>query len=133
MEELLKKKKKSMWLKWYDTHLLIWNLRSNLAHIVPMLQILENLDYWLSVLTVFVLLWFTLSKLSAPYAIHLFLELMCWQCMKSNISDPLEQLYSLTTEELPAFHNHSLSVSQTTLDFLKTSCARSPHEVETQR
>ncbi|XP_020925416.1 zinc finger B-box domain-containing protein 1 isoform X5 [Sus scrofa] len=49
-----------------------------------------------------------------------------------NLADPLEQLYSLTTEELPAFHNHSLSVSQTTLDFLKTSCARSPHEVETQ-
>ncbi|XP_047641806.1 zinc finger B-box domain-containing protein 1 [Phacochoerus africanus] len=49
-----------------------------------------------------------------------------------NLADPLEQLYRLTTEELPAFHNHSLSVSQTTLDFLKTSCARSPHEVETQ-
>uniref|UniRef100_A0A8C3YEV8 Zinc finger B-box domain containing n=1 Tax=Catagonus wagneri TaxID=51154 RepID=A0A8C3YEV8_9CETA len=49
-----------------------------------------------------------------------------------NLADPSEKLYSLTKEELPAFNNHSLSVSQTTLDFLKTSRARDLHGVETQ-
>ncbi|XP_058411578.1 zinc finger B-box domain-containing protein 1 [Diceros bicornis minor] len=43
-----------------------------------------------------------------------------------NLADPSEKLYNLTTEELPAFNNHSLNISQTTLDFLKTSRARSP-------
>ncbi|XP_070229859.1 zinc finger B-box domain-containing protein 1 isoform X6 [Bos mutus] len=41
-----------------------------------------------------------------------------------NLADPSEKLYSLTSEELPAFNNHLLNISQTTLDFLKTSCAR---------
>uniref|UniRef100_A0A4W2DCK5 Zinc finger B-box domain containing n=1 Tax=Bos indicus x Bos taurus TaxID=30522 RepID=A0A4W2DCK5_BOBOX len=41
-----------------------------------------------------------------------------------NLADPSEKLYSLTSEELPAFNNHLLNISQTTLDFLKTSCGR---------
>ncbi|XP_073753889.1 zinc finger B-box domain-containing protein 1 isoform X6 [Callorhinus ursinus] len=41
-----------------------------------------------------------------------------------NFADPSEKLYSLTSEELPAFNNHSLNISQTTLDFRKTSSAR---------
>ncbi|XP_057595302.1 zinc finger B-box domain-containing protein 1 isoform X2 [Hippopotamus amphibius kiboko] len=49
-----------------------------------------------------------------------------------NLADPSEKLYSLTTEELPAFNNHSLNISQTTLNFLKTSRARGPCGVEEQ-
>ncbi|XP_070322568.1 zinc finger B-box domain-containing protein 1 isoform X1 [Odocoileus virginianus] len=41
-----------------------------------------------------------------------------------NLADPSEKLYSLSSEELPAFNNHLLNTSQTTLDFLKASCAR---------
>ncbi|XP_045859362.1 zinc finger B-box domain-containing protein 1 isoform X2 [Meles meles] len=41
-----------------------------------------------------------------------------------NLADPSEKLYSLTSEELPAFNNHSLNISQTTLDFCKTSSTR---------
>ncbi|XP_077925681.1 zinc finger B-box domain-containing protein 1 isoform X2 [Halichoerus grypus] len=50
-----------------------------------------------------------------------------------NLSDPSEKLYSLTSEELPASttsNNHSLSISQTTLDFRKTSSARGLCAVE---
>lgn len=49
-----------------------------------------------------------------------------------NLSDPSEKLYSLTSEELPAFNNHSLNISQSTPDFLKTSCARGPWGVGEQ-
>ncbi|XP_070438286.1 zinc finger B-box domain-containing protein 1 isoform X4 [Equus przewalskii] len=41
-----------------------------------------------------------------------------------NLADPSEKLHCLTSEELAAFNNNSLNVSQTTLDFLKTSRAR---------
>ncbi|XP_059019564.1 zinc finger B-box domain-containing protein 1 isoform X3 [Mustela lutreola] len=47
-----------------------------------------------------------------------------------NLADPSEKLYSLTSEELPAFNNHSLNISQTTLDFCKTSSARGLCAVE---
>nr|XP_012421085.1 PREDICTED: zinc finger B-box domain-containing protein 1 isoform X2 [Odobenus rosmarus divergens] len=47
-----------------------------------------------------------------------------------NLADPSEKLYSLTSEELPAFNNHSLNISQTTLDFRKTSSARGLCAVE---
>eukprot|EP00071_Canis_lupus_P036360 XP_022269917.1 zinc finger B-box domain-containing protein 1 isoform X7 [Canis lupus familiaris] len=50
--------------------------------------------------------------------------------MLRNLADPSEKLYSLTSEELPAFNNHSLNISQTTLDFRKTSSARGPCTVE---
>ncbi|XP_072608411.1 zinc finger B-box domain-containing protein 1 isoform X2 [Vulpes vulpes] len=50
--------------------------------------------------------------------------------MLRNLADPSEKLYSLTSEELPAFNNHSLNISQTTLDFCKTSTARGPCAVE---
>ncbi|XP_046513753.1 zinc finger B-box domain-containing protein 1 isoform X3 [Equus quagga] len=43
-----------------------------------------------------------------------------------NLADPSEKLHSLTSEELAAFNNNSLNISQTTLDFLKTSRARGP-------
>ncbi|XP_017512633.3 zinc finger B-box domain-containing protein 1 isoform X1 [Manis javanica] len=47
-----------------------------------------------------------------------------------NLADPSVKLYSLISEELPAFSNHSLNISQTTLDLLKTSCVKCPHGVE---
>ncbi|XP_047585625.1 zinc finger B-box domain-containing protein 1 isoform X5 [Lutra lutra] len=47
-----------------------------------------------------------------------------------NLADPSEKLYSLTSEELPAFNNHSLNISQTTLDFCKISSARGLRAVE---
>uniref|UniRef100_A0A8C0NF25 B box-type domain-containing protein n=1 Tax=Canis lupus familiaris TaxID=9615 RepID=A0A8C0NF25_CANLF len=53
--------------------------------------------------------------------------------MLRNLADPSEKLYSLTSEELPAFNNHSLNISQTTLDFRKTSSARGPCTVEEWR
>ncbi|XP_061049447.1 zinc finger B-box domain-containing protein 1 [Eubalaena glacialis] len=49
-----------------------------------------------------------------------------------NPADPSEKLYSLTSEELPAFNNHSLNISQTTRNFHKTSRARGPCGVEEQ-
>ncbi|XP_069329080.1 zinc finger B-box domain-containing protein 1 isoform X2 [Eulemur rufifrons] len=47
-----------------------------------------------------------------------------------NLSDPSEKIYSPTSEELPAFNNHSGNVSQTPTDFLKTSHERGPCGVE---
>ncbi|XP_045395543.1 zinc finger B-box domain-containing protein 1 isoform X2 [Lemur catta] len=47
-----------------------------------------------------------------------------------NLSDPSEKIYSLTSEELPAFNNHSGNVSRTPTDFLKTSHERGPCGVE---
>ncbi|XP_062970774.1 zinc finger B-box domain-containing protein 1 isoform X2 [Cynocephalus volans] len=44
--------------------------------------------------------------------------------MLRNLADPSEKLYSLTSEDLSAFNNHSLHISQTSTDFLKTSQAR---------
>ncbi|XP_076724411.2 zinc finger B-box domain-containing protein 1 isoform X1 [Callospermophilus lateralis] len=38
-----------------------------------------------------------------------------------NHADPSEKLYSLTSEELPAFNNHSLSISQTSTESLGKS------------
>ncbi|XP_030720110.1 zinc finger B-box domain-containing protein 1 [Globicephala melas] len=49
-----------------------------------------------------------------------------------NPADPSEKLYSLTSEELSAFNNHSLNTSQTTQNFRKSSCARDPCGVEEQ-
>ncbi|XP_049566462.1 zinc finger B-box domain-containing protein 1 isoform X3 [Orcinus orca] len=49
-----------------------------------------------------------------------------------NPADPSEKLYSLTSEELPAFNNHSLNTSQTTQNFRKSSRARDPRGVEEQ-
>ncbi|XP_022428770.1 zinc finger B-box domain-containing protein 1 isoform X2 [Delphinapterus leucas] len=49
-----------------------------------------------------------------------------------NPADPSEKLYSLTSEELPAFNNHSLNTSQTTQNFRKSSRARDPCGVEEQ-
>uniref|UniRef100_A0A8D2JMX1 Zinc finger B-box domain containing n=1 Tax=Sciurus vulgaris TaxID=55149 RepID=A0A8D2JMX1_SCIVU len=48
-----------------------------------------------------------------------------------NHEDPSEKLYNLTSEELPAFNNHSLSVSQTSTESLvKSSPMRYPCGVE---
>uniref|UniRef100_A0ABI7WUA2 B box-type domain-containing protein n=1 Tax=Felis catus TaxID=9685 RepID=A0ABI7WUA2_FELCA len=52
--------------------------------------------------------------------------------MLGNLADPSEKLYSLTSEELPAFNNHLLDISQTTRDFLKSSSAGSLCGVEEQ-
>ncbi|XP_037381650.1 zinc finger B-box domain-containing protein 1 isoform X2 [Talpa occidentalis] len=52
--------------------------------------------------------------------------------MLRNLADPSEKLYSLTSEELPAFHNHSLNLSQTALDLLKNSCTKDPCGFEEQ-
>ncbi|XP_025769153.1 zinc finger B-box domain-containing protein 1 isoform X2 [Puma concolor] len=52
--------------------------------------------------------------------------------MLGNLADPSEKLYSLTSEELPAFNNHLLDISQTTGDFLKSSSAGSLYGVEEQ-
>uniref|UniRef100_A0A673TXP3 Zinc finger B-box domain containing n=1 Tax=Suricata suricatta TaxID=37032 RepID=A0A673TXP3_SURSU len=41
-----------------------------------------------------------------------------------NLADPSEKLYSLTSEELPAFNNRLLDISQTSLDFHRRSSAR---------
>ncbi|XP_026968290.1 zinc finger B-box domain-containing protein 1 [Sagmatias obliquidens] len=49
-----------------------------------------------------------------------------------NPADPSEKLYSLTSEELSAFNNHSLNTSQTTQNFHKSSRARDPCGVEEQ-
>ncbi|XP_073659971.1 zinc finger B-box domain-containing protein 1 isoform X3 [Tursiops truncatus] len=49
-----------------------------------------------------------------------------------NPADPSEKLYSLTSEELSAFNNHSLNTSQTTQNFRKSSRARDPCGVEEQ-
>ncbi|XP_065732527.1 zinc finger B-box domain-containing protein 1 isoform X2 [Phocoena phocoena] len=49
-----------------------------------------------------------------------------------NPADPSEKLYSLTSEELPAFNNHSLNTSQTTQNFRKSSRATDPCGVEEQ-
>ncbi|XP_049484553.1 zinc finger B-box domain-containing protein 1 isoform X2 [Panthera uncia] len=49
-----------------------------------------------------------------------------------NLADPSEKLYSLTSEELPAFNNHLLDISQTTGDFLKSSSAGGLWGVEEQ-
>ncbi|XP_007946914.1 zinc finger B-box domain-containing protein 1, partial [Orycteropus afer afer] len=43
-----------------------------------------------------------------------------------NLADPSEKLYSLTSEELPAFNSHLQNMSDTTVDFLKTSNSRGP-------
>ncbi|XP_028002347.2 zinc finger B-box domain-containing protein 1 [Eptesicus fuscus] len=43
-----------------------------------------------------------------------------------NLADPSEKCCSLTSEELPAFNNDSLNLSQATLDFFKTSHSRGP-------
>ncbi|TKC39153.1 hypothetical protein EI555_005091, partial [Monodon monoceros] len=48
------------------------------------------------------------------------------------LRNPAEKLYSLTSEELPAFNNHSLNTSQTTQNFHKSSRARDPCGVEEQ-
>ncbi|XP_059956001.1 zinc finger B-box domain-containing protein 1 [Mesoplodon densirostris] len=49
-----------------------------------------------------------------------------------NPADPSEKLYSLTSEELPAFNNHLLNTSQTTWNFRKSSRVRGPCGVEEQ-
>ncbi|XP_007446485.1 PREDICTED: zinc finger B-box domain-containing protein 1 isoform X2 [Lipotes vexillifer] len=49
-----------------------------------------------------------------------------------NPADPSEKLYSLTSEELPAFNKHSLNTSQTTQNFRKSSRARDSCGVEEQ-
>ncbi|XP_053454833.1 zinc finger B-box domain-containing protein 1 [Nycticebus coucang] len=48
----------------------------------------------------------------------------------SNLSDPSEKIYSLTSEELPAFGDHSADVSQMSTALLETSEARVPCGVE---
>ncbi|KAK2500297.1 hypothetical protein MC885_015248, partial [Smutsia gigantea] len=40
------------------------------------------------------------------------------------------KLYSLTSEGMPAFNSHSLNISQSTVDFLTTSCVKCPDGVE---
>ncbi|XP_039097864.1 zinc finger B-box domain-containing protein 1 isoform X1 [Hyaena hyaena] len=49
-----------------------------------------------------------------------------------NLADPSEKLYSLTSEELPAINDHLLDVSQTTLDFHRSSSTRGLGGVEEQ-
>ncbi|KAM5291823.1 zinc finger B-box domain-containing protein 1 [Ctenodactylus gundi] len=45
-------------------------------------------------------------------------------------TDSSRKLYSLTTEELPAFNNHSLNITQIPADLLNTSHVKGPWEVE---
>ncbi|XP_064234963.1 zinc finger B-box domain-containing protein 1 isoform X3 [Aotus nancymaae] len=47
-----------------------------------------------------------------------------------SLADTSEKLYSLPSEELPAFSSQSLNISQTSTDFLKTSHVRGPCGVE---
>ncbi|XP_078210026.1 zinc finger B-box domain-containing protein 1 isoform X18 [Callithrix jacchus] len=47
-----------------------------------------------------------------------------------SLADTSEKLYSLPSEELPAFSSQSLNVSPTSTDFLKTSHVRGPCGVE---
>ncbi|XP_012663564.1 zinc finger B-box domain-containing protein 1 [Otolemur garnettii] len=47
-----------------------------------------------------------------------------------NLSDPSEKIYSLTSEELPAFRGHSVDMSQISTALLETSEARGPCGVE---
>ncbi|KAM6160987.1 zinc finger B-box domain-containing protein 1 [Erethizon dorsatum] len=50
--------------------------------------------------------------------------------MLRNLSDPSEKVYDSTSEELPAFHNHSLNRSQISSDFFNTSHVKGPCGVE---
>ncbi|KAM5335352.1 zinc finger B-box domain-containing protein 1 isoform 2-T2 [Glossophaga mutica] len=47
-----------------------------------------------------------------------------------NLADPSEELYSLTTEDSPGFNYNSLHISQSALDFFKTSRAMGPCGIE---